>query len=332
MATDILNFLKLLKEKYNLNEARSGSLSSHVHFSHETSDSPKDLTDISHSKHTENTHEENEGHLKQFKAAAHWLAGLHTQGGHEKSHEKGIEDSAFEMLKNHFHPNSHHKKHDVTFTVHDKNNNPVWKLQTGNPSANVKKGVNDVVITSLTGSHKPIVIDVKSDRANIFDKTLRGSGEGQEFDVSQHKDTLVRRVGRLLGRLGKLPKMFNRSKDDPTTSSRPEELRTSNTEGRNLFARLADVAARRKGTTVHTVVGSDGQIGHFSTGSGEGHRSFSDYITDVQGIARTPRTLRRGVSQRIQAQPTSEHTWATDLLAQGNHHDISEILDLHKIK
>ena len=332
MAVDILNFLEVLKEKYNLNEAHTGSLSSHVHFSHETTYTPKDLTNIDRPKHTKTTHEENEGNLKQFKAAAHWLAGLHTNSGHEKSHEKGIEDSAFEMLKNHFHPNSHHRKHDLTFTIHDKDNNPVWNLQTGNPSANTKKGVNDIVVSSLTGSHKPIVIDVKSDRANIFDKTLRGSGEGQEFDVSQHKDTLVRRVGGLLKRLGKLPKMFSIKKDDPTVPSRPEELRTTNTKGRNFFARLADIHARRNGTTVHTVIGSEGRIGHFSTGSGEGHRSFSDHITDVQGIARTPRTLRRGVSQRIQAQPASEHTWATDLLAQGNHHDISQILDLHKIK
>lgn len=326
MKTDVLHFLELLKEKYNLNEAHTGSLSSHIHFSHEITDRPKDLTDTDHPKHTETKHEENEGFLKQFKAAAHWLAGLHTYSGHDKSQEKGIQDSAFDMLKNHFHPNSQHKKQDLTFTVHDEKNIPTWKLQTGNPSANVKKGVNDVVITNLTGSHKPIVVDVKSDRSNIFDKTLRGSGEGQEFDVSQHKDTLVRRVGGLLKRLGKLPKMFS------SAISRPEELTTTNAEGKNLFARLADMAARRKGTTVHTVIGADDQIGHFSTGSGEGHKTFSDSITDVQGIARTPKSLRKGKSQRIQAQPKSEHTWVTDLLAQDKHHDISQILDLHKIK
>jgi hypothetical protein len=137
--------------------------------------------------------EHKKGSLAQFAAAAQIISDRLHDSEHSSlnpEHHEQVKKHVFDTLHAHFHPvTGQHRTNDFEFTVKTPEGTPRWSVTVGNPnrtdrsSAGIKR--DDIFIKSLH-SDKPYeeYIDVKTDRANLADRTVRGIFGGR----ASHKD------------------------------------------------------------------------------------------------------------------------------------------------
>jgi len=244
--------------------------------------------------------EHKKGSLAQFAAAAQIISDRLHDSEHSSlnpEHHEQVRKHVFDTLHAHFHPvTGQHRTNDFEFTVKTPEGTPRWSVTVGNPnrtdrsSAGIKR--DDIFIKSLH-SDKPYeeYIDVKTDRANLADRTVRGIFGGR----ASHKDP---RTSRFLQATGML-----------VTPGETKRLDASSQLKRAIIRRF-ERAKKSKGTTSFALVDFDtdaphkSKIGFYKTSGGKTDKALSDVEgLDTELQIRSGRPTKRGnISQRIQLQ------------------------------
>jgi hypothetical protein len=244
--------------------------------------------------------EHNEGNLAQFAAAAQIISDRLHDSGHSNlnpEHHEQIRKHLFDTLHAHFHPvTGQHRKNDFKFTINTPDRAPRWSVTVSNPNRTDKSSSgtkrDDIVVKSLH-SDKPHeeYIDVKTDRANLADRTVRGSFGGR----ATHEDPRTSRFLRATGMLV-----------TPGETKRPEV----SSELKSAILRRAERARREKGTTGFALVDfnkdapHNSKIAFYKTSGDKSDKTLSgikDLDTELQIRTATQRKSG-GMSQRIQLQ------------------------------
>jgi len=242
-----------------------------------------------------------EGAMAQFAAMAHTVSKLIQDSGHadidDAAHEQ-IRKHVYDTLHAHFHPvTGQYRKNDFEFTVKTPQGTPRWSVKVGNPYRTDKAlaGVNrdDIMIKSLDPDrpHEEY-IDVKTDRANLADRTVSGTIGGR----ATHKDVPT---SRFLSATGVLVT--------------PGETRraTVGSTLKSMAIRRSERAKVKKGTTAFALVDIDprtphnSRIGFYKTSGDKQEKRLSNIgELETEAIVRSSKPKKSGkqVSQRLQLQ------------------------------
>ena len=242
----------------------------------------------------------NEGNLAQFAATAQIISDRLHDSGHTSlnpEHHEQVRKHVFDTLHAHFHPvTGQHRKNDFEFTVKTPEGTPRWSITVGNPNRTDKSSTgvkrDDIVIKSLH-SDKPHeeYIDVKTDRANLADRTVRGIFGGR----ASHEDPRTSRFLRATGMLV-----------TPGETKRPDV----SSELKRAIIKRAERAKKSKGTTGFALVDLDvnaphnSKIGFYKTSGGKTDKTLSgieDLDSELQIRSGKP-TKSGKISQRVQLQ------------------------------
>jgi len=242
-----------------------------------------------------------EGAMAQFAAMAHTISKLVQNSGHadidDTAHEQ-IRKHVYDTLDAHFHPvTGQYRKNDFEFTIKTPQGTPRWSVKVGNPYrtdkalAGVKR--DDIMIKSLDPNepHEEY-IDVKTDRANLADRTVSGTVGG----AATHKDVPTSR--------------FLRATKTVIT---PGDTRRASVGSalKNMVVRMSERAKVKKGTTAFALVDVDPQsphnskIGFYKTSGNKQEKRLSNIGNlETEAIVRSNKPKKSGnqVSQRLQLQ------------------------------
>ena len=244
--------------------------------------------------------EHKEGSLGQFAATAQIISDRLYDSGHTtlnpEQHEQ-IRKHVFDTLHAHFHPvTGQHRKNDFEFTIKTPEGNPRWSVTVSNPNRADKGPIgvkrDDIVIKSLdTNKPHEEYIDVKTDRANLADRTVSGIFGGRAV----HKDP---RTSRFLQAIGMLV--------TPGGTKRVE----ASPELKRAILRRAERAKKSKGTTafalvdINTTAPHNSKIGFYKTSGDKQDKALSDIADlDSELLIRSGNPTKSGkISQRVQLQ------------------------------
>jgi hypothetical protein len=242
----------------------------------------------------------NEGNLAQFAATAQIISDRLHDSGHTSlnpEHHEQVRKHIFDTLHAHFHPvTGQHRKNDFEFTVKTPEGTPRWSIAVGNPNRTDKSSTgvkrDDIIIKSLH-SDKPHeeYIDVKTDRANLADRTVRGIFGGRASHEDPRTSKFLRAIGMLV---------------TPGETKRPAVT----SELKRAIIKRAERAKKSKGTTGFALVDLDAnaphnsKIGFYKTSGGKTDKTLSgieDLDSELQIRSGKP-TKSGKISQRVQLQ------------------------------